>query len=201
MSKLEHINRYIKNAKLDKQQLKKICYYFAHDFTASATAQELGLSRQTINSYYKMMREILLSNQNEIDYSVLIQNLTENFFLIKYINLNSNIIYYIEYNNLYFIIDDNNLTKISTFINKKIQNKLNSNSKINTARVLYHEEQKEYFISTYLHTLNPLEEYITQRLKKFRGINKNNSMQHLQESLIRYNYNEKFLYTSLSAIL
>ena len=200
MSKMEPINKFIKNARINNKQLKKICYFFAYDFTATQTAKELSLSRQTINSYFKMMREFLLSNQDNIDYKLLNKNLKKNFFLIKYINLNSNIIYYIEYKNLYFIIEDKYLKEISHFINTKIQNKLISYKKINTARVLYDEEEQEYFISTYMHTHNQLEKHIIERLKKFRGINKNNSMLHLQESLIRYNYNKEFLYNSLSLI-
>ena len=38
-----------------------ICYFFSEDFTASQTSKKLKISRQTINTYYKIFRELLFN--------------------------------------------------------------------------------------------------------------------------------------------
>ena len=58
MSRLENKNIITNKIKIETSQLKKICYFFSKDFTASQTANKLNISRQTINSYYKIFREI-----------------------------------------------------------------------------------------------------------------------------------------------
>jgi len=200
MSKLELINKYLKNAKINTKQLKKICYCFAHDFTASNTAKELGLSRQTINSYYKMIREFLIEEQDKIQLN---DSFDKNCFSLKYINVNTQVIYYIQYNDTQYILDDKNkkLQKILNFVRSNVKDTLISHRKANTARILYHSPQDEYFVSTFLHSHNKLEEFINTRLKKFRGLNKNNNILHIKESIIRYNNNEDFLFNSLTKIL
>ena len=199
MSKLELINKYLKNAKITQNQLKKICHCFAYDFTASKTAEKTGLSRQTINSHYKMLREFLID-------TYLMKNEKSNFnqksFLLKYINLNAQTIYYLQDNETQIILDENDteLQDIINFVKITIKDKLKNHSKANTARILYHEPQKEYFVSTYLNSEDTLEMFIYNRLKKFRGLTKNNIKLHIKESIIRFNTNETFLYNSLSTI-
>lgn len=199
MSKLELINKYLKNAKITTKQLKKICHCFAHDFTASNTAKELGLSRQTINCYYKMIREFLIEKQDSM---IVNDTFDTSCFSLKYINVNTQIIYYIQDNDTQYILDETNenFKKIHNFINLDIKDTLISHRKANTARILYHSPGDEYFVATYLHSTNKLEEFINTRLKKFRGLNKNNNIVHIKESIIRYNNNETFLYNSLTRI-
>ena len=199
MSKSELIKNYLKNAKINTKQLRAILHCFAFDFTASQTAQKVGLSRQTINSYYKIIREFLIElyDNTKID-----NNFSTNPFLLKYINLNSQIIFYVQNDDFQCLLDDINYSDsmINDFITQDVKNSLINHKKANTARILYHTPQKEYFISTYLYSTNSLEEFISQRLKKFRGINKNNNMIHIKESMIRYNISEEFLFNSLNRI-
>jgi len=198
MSKLELINKYLKNAKITHNQLKLICYCFANDLTASKTAEKTDLSRQTINNHFKMLREFLIDSYQK---QYQIDKFNQNSFLLKYINLNSQTIYYIENNDIQIILDyTDKEEEIISFINQTIKNKLINHKKANTARVLYHAPQKEYFVSTFLNSENTLESYIANRLKKFRGLNKNNNLMHIQESIIRYNSSEEFLYNSLITI-
>ncbi len=75
MSRLENTNIITNKIKIETSTLKKICYFFSKDFTASQTANKLNISRQTINSYYKIFREILFnshiySKENEIDLNI-----------------------------------------------------------------------------------------------------------------------------------
>jgi len=202
MSKLEQITKYIENAKITKHQLEQICYCFAYDFTASATAQKLNVSRQTINSYYKMMREFLIEIQDTTNHINLQKIYCKDSLIIKYLSLNTTIIYYIQHNERVYILDqfDSSLEKIFDLINKQIKNTLITHKKVNAAKILYHSYEEEYFVSTYLHTTNKLEEFITQRLKKFRGLNKNNNKLHIKESIIRYKHDEEFLFKSLYSI-
>lgn len=199
MSKLEFINNYLKNAKISTLQLKKLCHCFAHDLTASQTAKKLGVSRQTINCYYKMIREFLIEEQDNIQNN---KDFEKHSFSLKYINLNSQIIYYIQHNDSEYILDEKtkNLSKIFSFVNLNIKDVLITHRKANTARILYHLPQDEYFVATYLQSSNKLEEFINTRLKKFRGLNKNNNILHVKESILRYNSNEASLLNSLSKI-
>lgn len=199
MSKLENINKYIKNSKINTKQLKKLCHCFAHDLTASNTAKEVGLSRQTINSYYKMIREFLIEKEDNLNLN---KNFDKSSFSLKYINLQSQIIYYIQYNDTPYILDETNvnLKEIVNFINTNIKNNLVSNKNVNTAKILYHTYQNEYFVATYLNSINNLDNFINTRLKKFRGLNKSNNELHVKESILRYNNNESFLIDSLSSI-
>jgi len=202
MSKLEKITAYIQNAKIDDEQLKKICYCFAYDMTASATAQKLDLSRQTINSYYKMMREFLVEVQDTTNHIHFQKIYCKDPFTLKYISIGSGIVYYLEKNGIFYILDETNkkLDKLYNLLNRQIKDTLISTKKANTAKILYHSHEKEYFIATYLYTTNELGEFVTQRLKKFRGLNKNNNRLHIKESIIRYRHNEEFLFKSLCSI-
>ena len=199
MSKLEIINKYLKNAKINNTQLEQICHCFAFDLTASDTAKELGLSRQTINTYYKMLREFLIEEQDNKQVN---NNFYKDCFSLKYINLNGQVTYYIQYNDIPYILDETNkdLRKILDFVNLDIKDTLITHRKANTARILYHSSEDKYFLVTYLHSTNKLEKFVTTRLKKFRGLNKKNNILHIKESIIRYKHNEEFLFNSLSMI-
>jgi len=199
MSKIEYITNYLKNAKITSYQLKKICYCFAYDFTASSTSKEIGISRQTINSYYKMIREFLIDTQESYKSE---DSFNKSCFYLHYIRLNTQIIYYIQNNETQYVLNDTNkqLLEIENFITTPIKKYLMEHKKANTARIMFHAPQNEYFISTYLTTSNDFETYLNTRLKKFRGLNKNNNILHIKESIIRYNTSKEFLYNTLSSI-
>ncbi len=202
MSKLELLNKPIKNAKIDQLQLKKICYYFAYDFTASQTAQELSLSRQTINSYYKKIRESLIIDFDSLNTILLSKQLNKQSFELKYIKLKSDTIYYIELDNKAYLIDSSNLylKGINSFINNNLKDSLINHKRANCAKVLFNSYQKEFFIANYSKSPNNLNEFINNRIKKFRGLNKNNVDIHIKESIIRYESTNTILFTILKRI-
>ena len=76
MSKLENENIITNKIKIEISQLKIICYFFSKDFTASQTAKAINISRQTINNYYKIFREIAFNNLNYIEQNEAILNIT-----------------------------------------------------------------------------------------------------------------------------
>lgn len=202
MSKLEFVNNHLKNAKINNKQMEKICYYFAQDFTASKTAQSLKLSRQTINSYYKLIRKTLIDEERKIDKSILNNDLKKNGFVLKYLTIHSQIIYYIVFNSKIYILnlDDekSDLNNLTNFIKYSIKNSLVNHKKANSVKVFFNTHQNEYFVSNFLKSTNNLEIFVNQRLRKFRGITKHNIITHIEESIIRFETNEITLYSRLS---
>lgn len=200
MSKLEFINNHIKNTKLEKEKLELICNCFINDLTASQTANKVGLSRQTINSYYKIIRTYLIDQQNMSDSLYLSTCLNNDSLTIKYFIYNSKPIFFIENDStIYFINEENKiLNKLNQFIENNLKDSLINHKRANCARILLNANNNEYYVSSFLKTSNCVETFITDRLKKFRGINKTNYTTHIKESFIRYNHTEKSFITQLS---
>lgn len=199
----EEIYNYLKNSKIQDKILERICYYFAKDYTASQTAMQLNLSRQTINNYYKIIRNLLLQKQNELIYFMKENKFCNNSFSIKYIKSGTNISYFIECNKKIFIIDSNNgfLPNIDIFIKEHLESSLLNNKKMNCAKVLFNKNDEKYLVTKVFKTTNLIQDFIDSRLKKFRGLNKENFILHLKESQFRYNYSSKYLYETLLSLL
>jgi len=197
----EEIISYLKHAKIQNQMLKDICYYFVEDYTASQTAQKLGLSRQTINNYYKIIRTLLLHKLDELT-----ENTTDEFsnnsFSIQYIKTGKQLYYLIKNDNKISFLDfeDEFLPNISNFINTNLTSVI-LNKKVNSAKVIYNKSTKKYLITKLYKTSNEIQEFVDNRLKKFRGLNKNNLSLHLKESQFRYNYSSLYLYETLLKLL
>ncbi|WP_320036084.1 hypothetical protein [Halarcobacter sp.] len=200
MSKLEFINNHMKNTKLKKEKLLMICNCFAEDLTAIETAKKVGLSRQTINSYYKIIRTYLIDQQNMSDSLYLSSCLNEDSLTIKYFIYNSNPIFYIQDGSrIYFINEENKiLNKLNQFINNTLKDLLINHKRANCARVLLNANNNEYYVSSFLKSSNEVETFIINRLKKFRGINKTNYTTHIKESFIRHNYTQESFVNQLS---
>lgn len=197
------ISNYLKNTKIENKKLKQICQYFAKDYTASQTAKKLELSRQTINNYYKIIRNLLLEKQNELISFIKINDFCNNSFSIKYIKTGNYICYFIECNQKVFFINSQEdcLPNINKFINKYLDSSLLTNRKVNCAKVLFNQKEKKYLIIKIFKTDNNIQEFIDYRLKKFRGVNKQKLILHLKESQFRYNYSSEFLYETLLSLL
>ena len=105
MENITQINNYIKRSKITKLKLKKICYFFSKDYTASQTAKELNLSRQTINNYYKIIRILLIDKQDKLIKLMKDYCFCDKSFNIKYIKTSSSFRYFIECNEKVIFID------------------------------------------------------------------------------------------------
>lgn len=198
MSKNEILN-YLKNAKIESEMLRQICYCFSKDFTASQTANQLNVSRQTVNNYYKILRNLLLEKQEEFMILMKENNYCKDSFDIKFIENGSHINYFVECNDKVFIIDEANshLPNITRFIEEHVHTSLANNRRINSARILFNKTSHRYLLLSLLKSSDEAKDYIQKRLKQFRGLNKNNILMHLKESQFRYNYSQNFLYETL----
>ncbi len=183
MSRLENPNIISNKLKIETSSIRKICYFFSKDFTASQTAIKLNISRQTINNYYKIFREALFDSYiylqtNEIDLN------------ITYMKIYEKNIYFLEKNNKIFLLNEKSFisSTINNFIKDKLEQTLENNKKTNSVRIIYNEYTKNFTILGYYNSLNDLEEFINNRLRKFRGIKKENLSNHIQESFFRFNH-------------
>lgn len=200
MSKIELTNYKYQNPRIDKVKFKNISICFIKDFTASQTATSLKFSRQTINSYYKLIRTYLLQYQN-ITTKLEVNNILskKETLYLKYIKINQEILYYIEHENKIYLLDNENplFEELSNFIKKDLKDRLRNHKKANCAKILKNSYSNEYFVSSFLRTSTEFNCFTTNRLKKFRGINKNNYILHIKESIIRFNSKKETLLQSL----
>ncbi len=186
MVKINKLN----NRKIEISKIENICRYFISDCTASEVAKKLDISRQTINKYYKDIR-VLLLNKYPLD-----TKLDKDCFTLKYIYLNEEVFYYIQYNNKYYFLDSKDLyyKNLFNFIKQNIENTLINHKKANSVKLLYNKRKNDFLVIGYYKSSNNFETFLNQRLKKFRGINKNSYESHIKESFIRFNNDENFLF-------
>lgn len=199
----EEILSYLKHAKIQDETLRKICYYFVEDYTAIQTAQELNLSRQTINNYYKIIRTLLLFKQDELISFMKENRLCNDSFSIKHIKIGKNICYFVECNKKVFMLDleENFLPNIKEFIKENIEESLLNNKGTNCAKVLFNKKEEKYLLTKLYKSSNQMQEFIDKRVKKFRGLNKQNLDLHIKESQFRYNYPSSYIYDTLLTLL
>jgi len=53
-------NRYVYRSRVSERKIREIVRYFAADLTAVQAAQLSGLNRNTINRFYRALRERIL---------------------------------------------------------------------------------------------------------------------------------------------
>jgi len=53
-------NRYARRSRISEKKIREIVRYFAADLTAIQAAQPSGLNRNTVNRYYRALRERIL---------------------------------------------------------------------------------------------------------------------------------------------
>lgn len=200
MSKLELTNINLKNAKINKDVLKKICFYFSKDHTASLTASKLELSRQTINHYYKIIRITLLKNQDETILNTLKQSIKTTAIDIKYIKINNLKTFYIEHDEKVYFLHEQWISPFNKdlYIKENIKEALSNHKKANAVRVLFNKNNKELIISGFFSYDNTrVQNFVCSHLKQFRGINKDNFITHIKESQYRLNHTQNFIFNTL----
>jgi transposase-like protein len=182
MTRMKNKNIISNRIKIETSQLKKICFFFSKDFTASQTSEELKISRQTINSYYKIFREILFDSYIYLKKDEINLNIT-------YMRIYEKNIYFLEKKNEIFLLDKENLIfpNINNFIQNKIEQTLVNNKKTNSVRVIYNKYTKNFTILGFYSGNTNVQNFVDTRLKKFRGIKKENLHNHIKESFFRFN--------------
>jgi transposase len=190
MSKLELTKLPIKNAKINDKQVENIFNMFKLDQTASITAKELNISRQTVNSYYKVIRKSLVSEFDKRNSYKLQKIFYEKTFLVKYLKISGRYLFYIENQNTFLFLDNINIShNLKLFLEEELIKSLINHKKANSAKVIFNPSTNKYTIINFLKLDDKLNLFIHHRLKKFRGINKDNLDTHIKESIFRFNYN------------
>lgn len=191
MSRLENRNIITNKIKIETSALKKICYFFSKDFTASQTAEELNISRQTINSYYKIFREILFDSYIYFKSGIELN--------ISYMKIYEKNIYFIQEENRILLLGEDNFIfpNINIFIQNKLEQTLENHTKANSVRLIYNKYTKKFTVLGFYTSNNHIEKFIDSRLKKFRGIKKENLHSHIKESFFRLNYSNDQLYEKI----
>lgn len=198
MSRNENVTIKIKYSKV--KNLEKICSYFSQDYTAIQTAQKTGISRQTVNNYYKLLRTKITEEFNYIDEIILKEILETKLLHIKYINVYKTDIFYIKYKNKILVLDELNSyeNKLSNFLQSSLKNPLTKHKRANCARVLLCKDNQTFLLSGFLKDEDDsFEDYLQTRLKQFRGISKEKLFFYLKESQIRFNSPSEMIYQKI----
>lgn len=192
MSRLENIPIRIKYSKIKK--IETLCTCFCEDYTAIEVAKKLNVSRQTINHYYKILRKKILDECLIFDSHLLDKLLIQNQIHIKYLNIYQEDIFYIEDKGSILILDDNiQMKAFNHFIQQHIKEPLSKHKKANCVRVLFNKHNHSYLISGYLTQEDNFSSFLEERLKQFRGINKEKLGAYIKESQIRFNLSKSTL--------
>ncbi len=182
-------NYLVKSRKLNSSILENICKCFSEDLTASEASTKIDISRVTINKYYKILRDYI-----NLYYYRTLDN-SPKYCYLKYFDFNKNMIFYIEYNCEIILLND-----FKYSIQDEIKKSLLNNRKINCAKLLLNENRNSYLLLGYMNKKNSLNTYVSERLKKFRGINKNNIDTHIKESIFRFNNKNTPIFSNLTTL-
>jgi len=212
-------NRYKKYAKISEAKFKKILKLFCVDLTAVQIAQIIGLNRNTVNKYLKLMRQQIaaicesespLSGEIEVD---------ESFFGEKRVKgkrgrgaSGKTIVFGIFKRNgsVYTeIVPDCSKPTLQGIIRGKVglDTVIHSDSwrgynglvDLGYKKHLRVDHSNDEFVSKGSH-INGIEGfwgYAKMRLARFRGMNKSTFYLHMKECEFRYNYRNKNIYKIL----
>ena len=78
--------------------------------------------------------------------------------------------------------------------------KIIKNKKINKVKLIYNHHRKDFLTLGFFSSSKEIEIFVNNRLKRFRGINKENLNIHLKESFFRFNNQKEFIYNKLIQI-
>ena len=130
-----------------------------------------------------------MTQMNMEQYKNILSVLEQKDIEIKHLNIYNKNVFIIESYKGVFILDNQFFlpNKLFQFIEENIKNTLINHKKANSVRILHNKEKNSYLTLGYFKSFNDFELFFNSRLRKFRGINKNNFQTHLNESLYRYN--------------
>lgn len=197
MSRNEKVTLKIKYSKI--KSFEKICYLFSQDYTAIEASKALGLSRQTINHYYKILRDRLNKEFISFDLCFFDKLLQENKIHIKYLNIYKKDIFYLNIEGKVLLFDEYIPLgdKINQFAQNSLKQTLCKHKRANCARVLLDMQKQSFLVLGYLKQEDNFEYFLQNRLKQFRGISKQKLFFYIKESQIRYNISADLIYQKL----
>lgn len=187
MSIIEISNYQIHNSKISSQKINAICLCFCMDLTAIQTAKYVGLSRQTINHYYKIIRDVLPHP---------ILHKPTKSLSVGYVTIQNRAYFYSKHDENYFYIERNSALFNDLYDDYLLP--LTQRTKVNCIRLIYNAYTQKYTSLGYFHHDLALNDFITTRLKKFRGLKKERHALHIKESILRFNHTQKELQEIIS---
>ena len=212
-------NRYKKHAKISEAKFKKILKLFCVDLTAVQIAEIIGLNRNTVNKYLKLIRQqIAAICESESPFSGEVE-VDESFFGEKRVKgkrgrgaSGKTIVFGIFKRNgsVYteIVPDCSKLTLqgiirgkvgLDTVIHSDSWRGYNGLVDLGYKKHLRVDHGNDEFVSKGSH-INGIEGfwgYAKMRLARFRGMNKSTFYLHMKECEFRYNYRNKNIYKIL----
>ncbi len=212
-------NRYKKHAKISEAKFKKILKLFCVDLTAVQIAEIIGLNRNTVNKYLKLIRQqIAAICESESPFSEEVE-VDESFFGEKRVKgkrgrgaSGKTIVFGIFKRNgsVYTeIVPDCSKPTLQGIIRGKVglDTVIHSDSwrgynglvDLGYKKHLRVDHGNDEFVSKGSH-INGIEGfwgYAKMRLARFRGMNKSTFYLHMKECEFRYNYRNKNIYKIL----
>ena len=208
-------NKLLKGAHLSERKYREILQLFCDDLTATQIAEISGISRVTINSYFKLMRNRIASHDKGItpfsvnEEGVLNQDAGSNFAECSYYG--------------FLVVQDKMQTHLLNDIDNqsiRLLSGISSGAIISneslpylgkyhaiadcTSWNLYWMETKQNGQLNELKLfpeINNFWHYTKSRLLKFRGMDKKSLYLHIRECEFRYNFRNEDLYSVLINII
>ena len=181
-------NRYVERARISEAQFRRILRYFVADMQANRISELTGLSRNSINAYFKAMRLSIVTRYTDFHHVSVTQS-AGRFFGI----------YYREYR---LVVEPLvlSVTKEDTppfqpidtaYLQKRWAHRYDALLHYETKRLypLTHHEQSGVAVVFW--------QFSRDRLAKFRGISADNILLHLKECEFRFNNRHRDLYRML----
>jgi transposase-like protein len=187
-------NIYVRRARISEKKFREIVKYFVHDLQANQISQLTGLSRNSINAYFKAMRFSIVCRYTQYTTYNTIQTQPLQLFVIQVNHNNTITLDPIPAHiapELFKAVEEKNSTYIKTVLSTHY-----------CAIINYTYKQYQYFCEH--NSLNQNEKicqsfwnYTNSRLTKFRGLSAKHTFIHLKECEFRYNYRNTDMYKLL----
>lgn len=179
---------------LSKYYLKKVIQCFAIELTATAAAEELNINRNTINKYYKQIREAIANYQQIHLKNLLPLQATNTFSLTWHKHKGLTLASEVEDDPLYYflLIEQNGQVYVKTDDNYKQMQLTKSNSVNNNSlptELLMNKTMRNFYY------------FSKEKLSRFYGVKSEYIYLYLKELEFRFNNQDKDLLQIISKIL
>ena len=181
-------NRYVARARISEAQFRRIVRYFVADMQANRISELTGLSRNSINAYFKAMRLSIVTRYTDF-HRVSLTESAMHFFGI----------YYRDYR---LVIEPLSLPATEDLFppRQPISTERLQKRWAHRYDALLHYETKRIYPLTH-HERSGVAvvfwQFSRERLAKFRGISADNTLLHLKECEFRFNNRHRDLYRML----
>jgi len=182
-------NKYVQRSRISEKKFKEILRFFVADLQANQISQITGLSRNSINAYFKAMRFSIVSAYTQYN-------------SYTRVPLGFPQLYAIQQKEQQIILDPlpSHITQNISQALKNQENTLVRNILQEHYNALLDYSHKKLYTFHEVSTSQNAQHFwhfTRQRLSKFRGISAQNTLLHLKECEFRYNYQYRDIYRML----